>query len=396
MCSVADLPRRVVVKFGGADLSTGSNVRKAAEMVKESGYEEIVVVVSAMGKTTDQLIGYLSEIGEIDDSDYSETLAVGERISARIFSSTLKSLGVESTYFDPQQIRWPIITDSNFKNAKPDLAETRKRIKKNLEPLLGGCVPVVCGFLGKDYEERTTLLGRGGSDITATLLGNCLEADEIILVKETEGVLSADPNVVPDAEPLSKLTVEEMFSLAYGGAKIIHPEALKYKLPRQRLRVVSFSSGSLSETGTELTGVFKSNSMEINSNRGLTALTLIGDINSENLSRLFSTLGNKEILGISTGGSSVTVFAKVENSKRMVRQLHDLGCFKAVSSRERVGVVKLLNPDFIDSPGWVARISGVLADKGINILEITTSKAAISVFVDENKLNEALAVLGAL
>jgi aspartate kinase len=390
------MPRRVVVKFGGADLSTGSKVRKAAEMVKESGYDEIVVVVSAMGETTDRLIGYLSEIGEIDDPNYSEIVAMGERISARIFSSTLKSLGVESTYFDPQQTRWPIITDSNFKNAKPDLTETRKRVKKNLEPLLGGCVPVVCGFLGKDHEEHTTLLGRGGSDITATLLGNCLEADEIILVKETEGVLSADPNIVPDAKPLSKLTVEEMFSLAYGGAKIIHHEALKYKLPAQRLQFVSFSSCSFSETGTEITGVFKSNSMEINSHRGLTALTLIGDINSENLSRLFSTLGNKEIFGISTGGSSVTVFAKVEDSKRMVRHLHDLECFKAVSSRERVGVVKLLNPDFIDSPGWVARISGVLADKGINILEITTSKAAISVFVDENKLNEALAVLGAL
>jgi aspartate kinase len=201
---------------------------------------------------------------------------------------------------------------------------------------------------------------------------------------------------VPDAEPLDKLTVEEIFSLAYGGAKIIHPEALKYKLPRQRLRFVSFSSNSFSETGTEITGVFKSNSMEISSNRGLTALTLIGDINSENLSRLFSTLGNKEIFGISTGGSSVTVFAKVENSKRVIKQLHGLGCFKAVSSRGHVGVVKLLNPEFIDSPGWVAKISGFLADKGINILEITTSKAAISVFVDEKKLDEALAVLGGL
>jgi len=390
------MPRRVVVKFGGADLSTGSKVRKAAKMVKESGCDEVVVVVSAMGETTDHLIGYLSEIGEIDDSNYAETVAMGERTSARIFSSTLKLLGVESTYFDPQQPRWPIITDSNFKNAKPDLAETRRRVKNDLEPLLGSCIPVVCGFLGKNHEGCTTLLGRGGSDITATLLGNCLEADEIILVKETEGVLSADPNIVPDAKPLSKLTVEEMFSLAYGGAKIIHHEALKYKLPTQRLQLVSFSSGRFSETATEITDVFKSNSMEISSHRGLTALTLIGDVNSENLSRLFSTLGNKEIFGISTGGSSVTVFAKVEDSKRMIRQLHGLGCFKAVSSRGRVGVVKLLNPEFIDSPGWVAKISGVLADKGINILEITTSKAAISVFVDEKKLDEALAVLGGL
>ena len=390
------MPRRVVVKFGGADLSTGSKVRKAAEMVKESGYDEVVVVVSAMGETTDHLIGYMSEIGEIDDSNYSEIVAMGERISARIFSSTLKLLDVESTYFDPQQPRWPIITDSNFRNAKPDLAETRNRVKKDLEPLLGSCVPVVCGFLGKDHDGFTTLFGRGGSDITATLLGNCLEADEIILVKETKGVLSADPAVVSHAEALSELTVEEIFSLALGGAKIIHPEALKYKLPTQRLKFISFSSGRFSETGTEITGVFKSNSMEISSHQGLTALTLVGDITSENLSRLFSTLRNKEIFGISTGGSSVTVFAKVEDSKHIVRQLHALGCFKAVSSHEHVGVIKLLNPEFIDSPGWVATISGVLADKGINILEITTSKATISVFVDEKKLGEAIAVLGDL
>jgi aspartokinase len=123
---------------------------------------------------------------------------------------------------------------------------------------------------------------------------------------------------------------------------------------------------------------------------------LIGDINSENLSRLFSALGNKEIFGISTSGSSITVFARIEDSKRMSRKLHDLGCFKAVSSRGHVGIAKLLNPEFIDSPGWVAKISGSLADKGINILEITTSKASISVFVDEKRLDEALQVLSGL
>ncbi len=393
---MADSSKRVIVKFGGADLSTGNHVKKAAEMIKESSFEEIVIVVSAMGKTTDQLVDYISEIGEIDNCNYSEILAMGERISARIFSSTLNSIGVESTYFDPQQPRWPIITDSNFKSAKPILQETRKRVKDNLEPLLKGCVPVVCGFLGKDIEGRTTLLGRGGSDITATLLGNCLEADEILLVKDTAGVLSADPNLVPEAKSLSKLTVEEMFSLAHGGSKIIHPEALKYKLSTQRLRFVSFSSRGFSETGTEITGVFKSNSMEISSHRELTAFTLIGDINSENLSRLFSTLGNKRIFGISTGGNSITVFAKVENSKLMSKKLHDLKCFKAVSSRGHVGVAKLLNPEFIDSPGWVAKISGSLADKEINILEITTSKASISVFVDEMRLDETLHVLSGL
>jgi aspartate kinase len=384
------MTRRVVVKFGGAELSTGSMVRKAAETVKESGYEEVVVVVSAMGKTTDNLLSYLSDIGHISDIDYSDIVGMGERISARLFCSTLKLLGVKSTYFDPQQERWPIITDSNFRNAKPDITETRKRLQKNLEPLLRDCIPVVCGFLGKDKEGHITTFGRGGSDTTATLIGNCLNADEIILVKDTKGVLSADPKIIPNAKPLHSLTVEEMFSLAYGGAKIVRPEALKYKLSRQTLRVVNFSSGKLSSEGTEIIGVFKFNPMEVKSHRGLTAITLIGDINSENLGRLFSALGKGEIFGVSTGGSSLSVFIKVEVSSDVVRCLHDLGCFKAVSSRESVSAIELVNPDFIDSPGWIAKISRLLAIKGINIIEMTTSKAAINVFVDEKRLDETL------
>src|SRR3972149_503791 len=159
------MPIRGVVKFGGDDLSNISKVRKAAQMIKASGYGEIVVVVSAMGKATDNLVKNLSEIGEVEDADYADILSMGERTSARIFSAVMKSLGLESTYFDPQQDRWPIITDSNFKNAKPDLDETKSRVQKHLEPLLGDCIPVVCGFLGRDGEGNITILGRGGSDI---------------------------------------------------------------------------------------------------------------------------------------------------------------------------------------------------------------------------------------
>lgn len=384
------------MKFGGAELSASSMVRKAAGMVKESGYDEVVVVVSAMGKTTDSLVGYLSEIGDVSDTDYSDIVGMGERISARLFCSTLKSLGLKSTYFDPQQERWPIITDSNFRNTKPDIKETKRRLNKNLEPLLKDCTPVVCGFVGKDREGRITTLGRGGSDTTATLVGNCLRADDIVLVKDTKGVLSADPKTVSDAEPLGKLTVEEMFSLAHGGAKIIRPEALKYKLPHQTLRIVSFSSGNLSSGGTEISGVFRSNPMETRSHRGLTAITLIGDISSENLGKLFSALGKSRIHGVSTGGSSLSVFMKVKAPSQVVRCLHDLRCFKAVSSREDVGAIEIVNPSFIDSPGWIAKISSAFANEEINIIEITTSKATINVFFDEKRLDDALTAVGSL
>jgi aspartate kinase len=384
--------KRVVVKFGGGELSSGKDYKEAAKMVKESGYKETVVVVSAMKGVTDNLVKCITEVGETEDADYSDIVAMGERTSARIFCSALKSLKVRAIYFDPQQEKWPVITDSNFKDATPDVNETRRRVKKHLEPLLGDYVPVVCGFIGKDKNGRITTLGRGGSDITATLLGNCLKADEVILVKNTNGVLSADPKVVPDAKPLDRITIEEMFSLAQGGAKIIHPEALKYKLPGQKLRVVRFP-GSLSSSGTEIVGVFKANPVEIRKHYGLSAITLVGEVSPSNLNKILPVFDGRKIFGMGTSRNSITVFVDSKNPVQVVNQISRLNCFKAVSLRENVAAIELVNPNFIDSPGWVAKMSGALAEQGINILEVITNKASITIFVDKNKIDEALTAI---
>jgi len=388
------VPNRVVVKFGGGELTDGKAYKEAARMVKESGFKEIVVVVSAMKGTTDTLVKCVSDIGNIEDSDYADIVAMGERTSARIFSSALKSLGVKSTYLDPQQDEWPIITDSNYKDATPNLDETRRKVRKYLEPMLGDCVPVVCGFIGKDRNNRITTLGRGGSDITATLLGNCLKANEIILVKNTKGVLSADPKYIPNAKPLEKITVEEMFSLAQGGAKIIHPEALRYKLPTQRLRVVGFP-GSLTSTGTEIVGVFSANPVDIRRHHGLAAITLVGDINPITLSKTFQVFDGRKIFGMGTSRNSLTIFVEVKNPERVLNKIYSLDYFKAVSLKDKVGAIELVSPKFVDSPGWVAKVSGALAERGINILEVITNKASITVFVDEDKMEEALTAVKA-
>jgi len=387
------MAERAVIKFGGADLSTGERIREAAEMVIQSGYKKVVVVVSAMGKTTDNLQEIASKIG-VDERDFAEILSMGERTSARIFCSALRSMGAKAVYFDPSQENWPIITDSNFANAKPDMNKTKQLAKKYLEPLLGEVIPVVCGFLGRDEQGNITTLGRGGSDTTALLLANCLEANEVVLVKDTNGVLSADPEMVPNARPFDKLDIQEMFALAQGGAKILRSEALRYKIPNQKLRIVSFSSHNLAAGGTEISGVFNPNSVEMSKYEGLSAVTVVCKISPENLSKIFSTLSQETIYGVSTGKKSITVFSRLTNAKEAINRLHDLQCLKAVSLRDKVGVIEVTHPSFIDSPGWVAKITDKLASKGINIIEVTTSKATINLFIEEKSLNDAFKAVG--
>jgi aspartate kinase len=380
---------RVVIKFGGADLANGEKIQQAAKMVAEAPYKEIVVVVSAMGKMTDSLVNTVSQIGNVNDADYAEIISMGERASARVFCSALRARGPKAELFDPVNDNWPVITDSNFRNAKPDLEKTTLLVQKFITPLLGNTIAVVCGFLGKDENGRVTTLGRGGSDTTAMLLAKCLDADEVILVKETSGVLSADPKIVPEAKPLNKLDIHEMFDLAQGGAKIMKPEALKYKLPNQTLRIVNFSSGKLAADGTEITGSFTLNSAEMSSHQGLLAINVVCEVNTENLKAIFQALSQNPVYGVSSGRRSITVLTSDGKVSEVMNRLHRTQSFKAISHRENVAMLQISHPMFIDSPGGVAKISSALSQQSINIIEITTSKATINVFIEESQLKRA-------
>ena len=383
------MSNRVVIKFGGADLATGEKVSQAAQMVADANYKEKIVVVSAMGKTTDSLLYMTSQIGDVSDADYAELISMGERVSARFFCSALRALGAKAELFDPCKDNWPLITDSKFRNAIPDMKKTTERTKKFLAPLLATAIPVICGFIGKDHYGRITSLGRGGSDTTALVLAKCLDADEVILVKETSGVLSADPKIVSVARSLDKLDVHEMFDLAQGGAKIVKPEALLYKQPNQVLRVVDFSSGNLSVGGTEITGSLDIDSSYVLSHQDLIAVNVVCEVNAENLSRVFSALSQKPIYGVSSGSRSITLFTSDGDIAEVIRKLHDVPNFKAVSHRENVAMLQVRHPTFIESPGAVAALSTALSQQGINIIEVTTSKATINVFIEENQIKRA-------
>jgi aspartate kinase len=379
---------RVVIKFGGADLSSGEKIQRAAKLVADARFEEAVVVVSAMGKTTDSLTQTAAQLG-VSDAEWAEIISTGERTSARIFCAALRAQGLKAEVFDPACDNWPIITDSNFLHGTPNLEKTASLTSQFLTPLLGKAIPVVCGFLGKDIQGRVTTLGRGGSDTTAILLARCIMADEIILVKETSGVLSADPKIIPDARPLNKLEIHEMFDLAQGGARIVKPSALKYKLPNQTLRIVNFDSGNLASDGTEITGFFNLNSAETLTQQGLIAISIVCEVNAQNIKDVFSVLSKKPVYGVSSGRKSVTIFTTDGDVAQILQQMHSVRGFKAVSHRENVAMIQISDPVFIDSPGGIAKISNALSQAGINIIEVTTSKATINVFIEEKEIKRA-------
>ena len=225
----------MVVKFGGTSVGDGSRIKKAAQSVVNEYMKgsQVVVVVSAVNKTTDELIGLSNDaIGSsLTNKQKAEIMAMGELTSARLFSATIESLGVKSEFIDPYNELWPIITDSNSLEAKIDLNATNKNAEGIKELVNQGVIPVICGFLGKGPAGEITTLGRGGSDVTAFLMGHCLDANEVIIVTDVDGVMSTDPNKIEGAELLDAISVEELRDLATHGAQVLHPHALKYKDP---------------------------------------------------------------------------------------------------------------------------------------------------------------------
>ena len=193
----------IVAKFGGTSIGNGKRIKKAAESVVKEYMKgnKVVVVVSAINKTTDEILKTIDDaIGEsITEKQLADIVSMGEVTSVRMFSSTIESLGVKSEYIDPNMDNWPIITDSNYLNANVNFEQTENKSKELLKILEQGIIPVLCGFLGKDEDGTLTTLGRGGSDITAFLLGHCLKAEQVIIVTDVGGVMSTDPNRLQSA-----------------------------------------------------------------------------------------------------------------------------------------------------------------------------------------------------
>ncbi len=387
----------IVAKFGGTSIGDGDKIKKAAaSVVKEymSG-NKVVVVVSAINKTTDDILEIVDEsIGDfITEKQLADIVSMGEITSVRIFSSTIESLGVKSEYIDPHMDNWPVITNSNYLNAQINFSETEKRASKLKELLDQGIIPVICGFLGRDDKGTVTTLGRGGSDITAFLLGHCLQADEVIIVTDVGGVMSTDPNKLQSAQKLDRISVEEMRDLATHGAQVLHPHALKYKDPLINAKIIGYEHGDLSAPGTEIIGPAGGEMLKTTAlnSQPISVVAVVGEeiLNKTGiLSQLTTALSQEDIniYGISTGQNSVTLFVDKSLADQAHEILHDVVVenddLSSLSLGREIAMITVTSQDFIDTPGIISDITEPLRENKINIVEISSSQTSVVIFVD--------------
>src|SRR5216683_4278135 len=322
--------RLLIVKFGGSSLSDPKRISLAVSSVAReySRGNRVVVVVSAVGNTTDRLLHLTNGGAGLIEMDRDDILAMGERTSARIFAAALKSRGIQARYYDPSDRDWPIITDDNFLNANPLKTKCMQRIHRYLNPVLGdGVVPVIGGFIGRTIDGRISTLGRGGSDTTALLLATALEADEVVLVTSAPGILTGDPSLISNAHVLRTIDMKTLIGIADSGTKFIHRKALRYKDPAINIRVIPGAAGRLDAQGTQITGgPLPELEVKIHNPDPVASITLVGRDLPQNpeLMRKVTKIIRTNLVAISQDSDSAILYlSQTPSLRRQISRLHD-------------------------------------------------------------------------
>lgn len=373
---------RIVAKFGGTSLGNGDKIENAAKAVKKAVDDghEVVVVASAMGDTTDELLDEMRF--SPDSKDRDEIVSMGERTSVRMLAASLNAKDLEASILEPGMKNWPI----KKKDGRLDEEETEKLIQQlDIE----NNVKIVTGFLAEDEDNEIATLGRGGSDTTATILGKYLDADRVVIVTDVEGVLTGNPEIVESAHNVGEISIDVLRELSFKGAEVVAPSALSYKDEDTDVEVVHYQEQNLLENGTSVEGEFER--IIDASDRELSSLTVAGrEIRNQPgiLDKITGVLGENQINieGIGTGADSITMYVysdEAEQAKKLIHnQVLEIDKLSSVTMDESIAGVRVVGGEYMDQPGVISEIVSPLAEAKINIHEMITSSASIIVFVD--------------
>jgi len=391
----------VVQKFGGSSVADAAKIKNVANAVirEYKNGNQVVVVVSAMGKTTDYLVNLAGEVAERPSHrEMDMLLSTGEQVSIALLSMAIQQAGCPAISMIASQMG--IVTESVHTKARIVDIKTDK-MKKHLDE---GKIIVAAGFQGITTEGEITTLGRGGSDTTAVALAAALKANRCDIYTDVDAVYTADPRQVPAASRLDTISYTEMLELARVGAKVLHPRSVEtakqYNVPL-RLR----SSFNLNDPGTLVIGDDK---MEIY--RPVTGIA--ADLKQARIAilrvpdqpgiaaKVFSTLANNNISvdmiiqSLEEGSLNNIAFtvheSDLNNAIDVLEQVrHELKAGEIVVDKN-IAKISLVGAGMVDRPGIAAGMFEAMAEAGINIKMIATSEIKISCLVDKDKAEEAL------
>jgi aspartate kinase len=395
----------VVQKYGGSSVATAERIRRVAERIVETkkAGNDVVVVVSAMGDTTDELLDLAQQVCPAPPArEMDMLLTSGERISNSLVAMAIHSLGAEARSFTGSQAG--VITTGAHGNAKI-IDVTPGRVRDALDE---GSIVLVAGFQGVSQDSKdVTTLGRGGSDTTAVALAAALKADVCEIYTDVDGIFSADPRIVPDAQRLETVSFEEMLELAACGAKVLMLRCVEYA---RRYNVpVHVRSSYTTKPGTIVSGSMEDIPVEeailtgVAHDRSESKVTVVGLPDTPGYAaQIFRAVADAEInidmvlqniSKVETGKTDITFTLPTADGPRAVEKLSKLQGeigFTQIVFDDHIGKVSLVGAGMKSHPGVTATFCEALAEAGINIDLISTSEIRISVLVKDTDLDKAV------
>ncbi len=350
-------------------------------------------------------------LGEVTPRVMDSVTSLGERMSVRLLSAVFKAYGFESTWVDADQV---IVTDNQFQAAHPDMDATRRQAREVLGPILEEeIIPVVTGFIGADPEGNTTTLGRGGSDYSAAILGAALQAGDVWIWTDVDGVMTADPRIVADPRSIPSLTYREIGELAYFGAKVLHPKSIQPVVETEiglRIR----NTFNPTHPGTRIVGkkyarsrgsilkavaAVPSQRMVAVEGRGMLgvpgvaarAFQAVADTRTS--VSLITQASSEQSICFTVASERVdTVLKALEKTFELEIQHRDID---RISAGPEAVVVTVVGAGMRDTPGIAGAVFGALGSAGINVMAIAqgSSDASISLVVRADEAESAVRVL---
>ncbi len=397
----------IVQKFGGSSVSDAESIKRVAKRIvetKKAGHD-VVVVVSAMGDTTDDLLELAEQVVPVPSGrELDMLLTAGERISMALLAMAIKGLGVEARSYTGSQAG--LTTDARHGSARiVDVAP--KRVRDALEL---GAVAIVAGFQGISADGDITTLGRGGSDTTAVALAAALAADVCEIYTDVDGIFTADPRVVPNARRIDRVTSEEMLELSAAGAKVLSIRAVEYA--RRHSVTLHVRSSFNNHQGTLVVNPKEGEIVEEAIVTGVAAdtseakITVVGvpDVPGK-AARIFTIVADTDanidmivqnVSAALTGLTDISFTVPKSDAHKVLTALTahqpEVG-FDSLQHDDQIGKLAVVGAGMRTNAGVSAKLFTALSDAGINIEMISTSEIRISVVTRADQLNEAVRVV---